>query len=209
MRGVSSLYKQWLATQPGDDIAVFVVWSDQVGAQARHIPEAAELIPDPRARHYWDGDRAIGRAFQTLTADGGAVRLSIEAWDVWLLFDRDARWTDSGPPQPAWWEHQLRELWDSQPGRRLTGERFAAKAAELRAKGGAAEHGRPHPGSVQKALVKPSAVHHFVVRLDALLDLLQVLDLVVNDGTASPPPRALEPPARPVRATPRFCRAGS
>ncbi len=88
-------------------------------------------MPDPRARHYWDGDRLVGRAYQrSLSADGQTFELDVPAWDVWLLFDRDARWEDSGPPQPVWWEHQL--AGGGLPAeRRLDSERFAAKAAEL------------------------------------------------------------------------------
>lgn len=113
---------------------MFVVWSDQVGAEPRHVPEAAELMPDARARHYWDGDRMVGRAFPTLKlGDRTLESAGGEAWwDVWLLFDRNGRWTDSGPPEPAWWEHQLQGMPQE---RRLDPERFAAKAAELRARG--------------------------------------------------------------------------
>jgi hypothetical protein len=107
-----------------------VVWSDQFGAGPRHVPEAAELMPDARARHYWDGGRVVGRGYQKLKLGGRTLDIGAEAWDVWLLFDRNARWTDSGPPEPAWWEHQLQGLPQE---RRLDPERFAAKAAQLRA----------------------------------------------------------------------------
>ncbi|HEX9669571.1 MAG TPA: hypothetical protein VGC93_08815 [Thermoanaerobaculia bacterium] len=133
MRGVSSLQEKWLDQQKRDDIAVFVVWSDQLFAGARHVPEAAELMPDRRARHYWDGDRVLGRAYQDrLEAGGRRFELDREAWDVWLLFDRDARWGEGGPPQPSWWEHQLRG--PLPPERRLDPERFAARAAQLLAR---------------------------------------------------------------------------
>lgn len=88
-------------------------------------------MPDARARHYWDGDRVVGRAFPTL--DLGEHNLKPAGgeawWDVYLLFDGKARWTDSGPPEPAWWEHQLQGMPQE---RRLDAERFASKAAALR-----------------------------------------------------------------------------
>jgi hypothetical protein len=87
-------------------------------------------MPDARARHYWDGGRVAGRAYQKLKLGGRTLDIGTEAWDVWLLFDSKARWTDSGPPEPRWWEHQLQGM---PPERRLDPERFAAKAAELRA----------------------------------------------------------------------------
>lgn len=129
LRGVSSLQKQWLDEQRGSDIAVFVVWSDQLGAQPRYVADAARLMPDSRARQYWDGQEVIGRAYQTLAMDGRTFTLDAPAWDVWMLFDRDAAWR-STPPKPAWWEHQLYALPHE---RQLNPERFAAKAQTLRA----------------------------------------------------------------------------
>ncbi len=107
---------------------MFVVWSSQLGAEQRHVAPAAELMTDARARHYWDPGLIIGRAYQRLTLGDRILDIGTEAWDVWLLFDRSARWTSSGPPTPAWWEHQLQVLPQE---RRLDPERFAARAAEL------------------------------------------------------------------------------
>ncbi|MEE8522537.1 MAG: hypothetical protein V3T72_01295 [Thermoanaerobaculia bacterium] len=115
------------------ELVVYVVWSSQLGAEEKHVAEAAELMPDPRARHYWDEDKIIGRAFQD---DFG---LSEAAWDVWMLFDREARWGDGRPPEPDWWEHQLPEL---PRERRLDPKRFADHADQLlasEARGGVAE----------------------------------------------------------------------
>ena len=52
----------------------------------------AELMIDPRARHYWDGRRILGRHFARAAGFGtGAV-----AWDVFLVYGPDAAWGD--PP---------------------------------------------------------------------------------------------------------------
>lgn len=106
-----------------------MVWSDQAGGATRHMPGAARLLPDPRAHHYWDGDRMVGRAYQILKLDTETIDLEREAWDAWLLFDRRAKWSPESPPQPAWWEHQL---YGAPPERLLDPVRFAEKAAELR-----------------------------------------------------------------------------
>ena len=109
---------------------MFVVWSDQVFAGPRHVAEAAALMPDRRAQHLWDGDRVVGSAYQRRLAAGGKVHeLESEAWDVWLLFDRSARWGEHAPPQPSWWEHQLRGRLPAD--RQLEPQRFARKAREL------------------------------------------------------------------------------
>lgn len=111
------------------DVAVYVVWSPQLGAQERHVADATKLIPDARVRHFWDPSRLAGAAYQEY------LGLSEPAWDVWLLFDRTAVWHD-GPPAPAWWEHQLGAL---APDRHLDPSRFARVAdslASLRAASG-------------------------------------------------------------------------
>lgn len=99
-----------------------MVWSTQLGARERHVPEAAALMPDRRALHYWDSTLVVGRSVSPHLA------LGIPAWDVWLLYGADASWDEGGLPAPAWWEHQLTGLPDE---RRLNPERFARRAREL------------------------------------------------------------------------------
>jgi hypothetical protein len=105
-----------------------VAWSSQLGGAPKFIAGGAKLIPDPRVRHYWDGERILGRAYRSMRAGGDTFHLDDDAWDIYLLFDRDAKWTAEGPPEPVWWEHQLHGLPEA---RYLDPERFAAKAAEL------------------------------------------------------------------------------
>lgn len=102
---------------------MYAVWSSQLGAEEHDVPRAADLLPDPRARHYWDPEQAVGGPF------AGVLGMDSPAWDVWLLFDRDARWRDlDAPPDPAWWAHQLNGLPDSL---RLDPDRFARKGNDL------------------------------------------------------------------------------
>jgi hypothetical protein len=108
---------------------VFVVWSSQLGGSAGDVPEAARLMPDARAEHYWDGERRVGAVFQSLELGEQVLRGSEPVWDVWLLFGPEARWPRGGSaPRPAWWEHQLRSM---PAERRLDPERFARKAGDL------------------------------------------------------------------------------
>ena len=108
---------------------MFVAWSDQMRAELEDVPRAAALMPDPRARHFWDGGRVVGTLYQTLELGDDKLRGNEPVWDVWLLFGPEARWTaETGPPKPAWWEHQLQGMPDE---RRLDFARFAQKAAEL------------------------------------------------------------------------------
>jgi hypothetical protein len=114
---------KWLEKDGSADVAVYVVWSSQVGGRERNVGKAAGMVPDRRARHYWDGDKAVGKAFQPI------LGTPEEAWDVWMLFDKGVRWQGVSPPRPAWWEHQL---YDMPEELRLDGDRFAKKASSLR-----------------------------------------------------------------------------
>lgn len=104
---------------------MYVVWSSQLGADEADVPEATTLLPDPRARHFWDPGRSAGELFQGVVGTPGA------AWDVWLLFDRDATWPEGRAPELASWAHQLEGM---PPERHLDPERFADRAAALQAR---------------------------------------------------------------------------
>jgi hypothetical protein len=129
------MQKEMMEKIAGPDLAVFVVWSSQLGAEEKHIAGGMELIPDPRARHYWDPGRVLGHAYQgSLMLDGDRIQMTGPAWDTWLLFAQGTRWDDAGPPAPAWWETQLSGM----PGeRQLDAKRFAGHARELMSGGGA------------------------------------------------------------------------
>jgi hypothetical protein len=92
------------------------------------VPAAAKLIPDTRVRQFWDGDRLLGSAYRRLQFGAETLDLGRDAWDIYFLYGPDAHWTDSGPPRPDWWEHQL---WGAPEERFLDPERFATKATEL------------------------------------------------------------------------------
>ena len=122
MRGAVALETDWLAKDATKDVAVYVVWSPQLGAQEKHVPSATALVADPRARHYWDGGMLVGSAYQPL------LGTPAPAWDTWMLFDRNAVWRGDFPPRPTWWEHQMGA---GPPELRLDSKRFAAHAAAL------------------------------------------------------------------------------
>lgn len=96
------------------------------------MPDAAALMTDPRVRHYWDPGDRVGRLYAPV------LGTDEPAWDVWLLFGRDARW-EADVPEPGWWEHQLSGL---PAERRLDPGRFAEKAGELLVV-------RPRPASIE------------------------------------------------------------
>ncbi len=52
------------------------------------------------------------------------------AWDFWMVYGPDAKWSDE-LPEPTWWEHQLDRLRRSYPDRRLDPDRLVAKMSEV------------------------------------------------------------------------------
>jgi hypothetical protein len=118
-----------LKTVPDKDLAVFVVWmsvlerDDLLAAR-----EATQLLSDVRVRHYWDGQRTLGYPLaRTLR-----LKESELAWDVYLLYGREALWKGGTLPAPKEWMHQLSS---EGPERTLVGEELAMQVRrELSAK---------------------------------------------------------------------------
>jgi hypothetical protein len=85
----------------GEPLDVFVVWIPAIaGDRYEATDNAMSLIPDARARHYWDGGQALGEALSPTLG----IRAKM-AWDVYVLFGKDAKWIE-GPPAPTAWMHQ-------------------------------------------------------------------------------------------------------
>jgi len=87
------------------------------------VSRATTRLPDERVSHFWDADGTLVRAYSQVLQLSDAR----PAWDVYLLFDRNAEWTDQ-PPAPQDWMHQLPR---APAERRLDGDALAAKAARL------------------------------------------------------------------------------
>lgn len=101
---------------------MYVVWSPELGAREKNVASASSLVPDRRARQYWDGNKLVGGAFEPI------LGLPLPAWDTWMLFDRNTVWRGDAPPRPAWWEHQLSV---GPPALHLDPVRFASHARTL------------------------------------------------------------------------------
>ena len=108
-----------------ENLSVHVIWSNQLGGTASHLPAAMRLMEDERVAHYWDEHAFVGTAFAPHIEN-----LQPPVWDVWMLFAPVTVWDGNEPPEPDWWEHQLTVL-SHRPELRLDPDRFAAKALEL------------------------------------------------------------------------------
>jgi len=123
IHGASELERVWLDKDSSRNIAVYVVWSRQLGAEEKHVADAMTLVPDARARHYWDGEELVGKAFQPV------LDLLHPPGTPGCCSNRTTTWRGDRAPTPAWWEHQLSV---GPPERQLDPERFASHAEALK-----------------------------------------------------------------------------
>lgn len=87
---------------------VYIVWSPILELDAQSwVPNAMTRLPDSRVSHYWDGEGKLVEAYKTIlpTLDEKTGKY-LKAWDVYMVFPRDAEWQDK-PPEPGYWMHQL------------------------------------------------------------------------------------------------------
>lgn len=64
------------------------------------VGRATKSLPDQRVTHYWDGEGELVKGFTPV------LGLAEQAWDVYLLYDKNAEWKDT-PPKPGFWQEQL------------------------------------------------------------------------------------------------------
>ena len=119
LSGAREVQQKTLLKLKSDELRVFVVWLPRYNGDNRTKAVAAtQIVSDPRARHFWDGDGTLGKRFGKVLSLPDSRDF---AWDVYLAFDRSMVW-DSMPPQPAYWMHQLGP--NTNDKRRLAGETF-------------------------------------------------------------------------------------
>jgi hypothetical protein len=81
-----------------------VVWVPKRGATEKDVGVATRVVSDLRALHYWDESGATMQQWRQM------MGMTEDAWDVYFLYDRSAKWTGDLPPKPRFWMHQLGSL---------------------------------------------------------------------------------------------------
>jgi len=108
------------------DVIVSIVWTPMLpGDSAGTARVATALIPDARARHYFDPERRAGRAIAGRLGGAGKI-----AWDIYLFFAPGVAWEDE-PPLPLGWAHQLGDAAWADPARCHRGEDLVAALEDL------------------------------------------------------------------------------
>jgi hypothetical protein len=90
-----------LDQERSERLQVYSVWVPMVRGLERDVPEASREMPDPRARHYWDGDGQLMDGYQRV------LGIDERAWDVFFVYPPGVLWEGDDPPVPAYWAHQL------------------------------------------------------------------------------------------------------
>jgi hypothetical protein len=84
-----------LASHPSADLRVYTVWLPMLVTDARSEWRRSAL-PDERVRHFWDGERVVGRWLAD--EDLGGLGSAGVVWDAFFVFGPDATWDDVPRP---------------------------------------------------------------------------------------------------------------
>jgi hypothetical protein len=109
LAGASGAGAELLAALPHPDLHSYYVWVPMLTTDsAEAAAVTAERFAEPRARHYWDGDRRLARRVGEALAIPSGQSIGVAggfglAWDVYLAYPRGA----VDLTRPAFWMHQL------------------------------------------------------------------------------------------------------
>ncbi|MEX0801566.1 MAG: hypothetical protein WD379_10160 [Dehalococcoidia bacterium] len=98
-----------LAAVPNPDLRLYFAWIPVLPPDNLDEAKAiAATIPDPRAAHYWDAGRALGRRMGEALGISAQESIGVSgghglAWDVYLAYARG----DADVWRPDFWMHKL------------------------------------------------------------------------------------------------------
>lgn len=87
------MQREILEAEEDTDIRVYAVWVPFLGGTQDAAELSQQVLPDPRVLHYWDED-ALTSAWFAESVDHS----SVPAWDVYYLYDTDAKWSTTPEP---------------------------------------------------------------------------------------------------------------
>lgn len=107
--GMDNMNKDLLSGTTDERLQTFVVHLPVLGAKAKDVAPAAQLLRNPHVRNYWNASGEFGRSLARAVQLKNGDEL-VYAWDVWLLYGPEAQWVGTDPPQPQLLMHQLWKL---------------------------------------------------------------------------------------------------
>ncbi len=104
LAGASGAGAELLAAMPHPDLRLRYVWVPVLPPDNIDAARAAvEGLTEPRATHYWDGERQLANRLGESLGITAQQSLAGLAWDVYLAYEKGARDLFS----PTFWMHQL------------------------------------------------------------------------------------------------------
>ena len=80
------MQKFLLSQNPSTELQVYAVWLPILANDAREEWDG-NTMPDPRVKHFWDGEKQIGEWFAEEIEGYRGV-----SWDVYYLYGPEATW---------------------------------------------------------------------------------------------------------------------
>jgi mercuric ion transport protein len=102
LQGAQAVQETVLKYKAQKDISVIVVWTNMLKSDDKENAfKAASMFGDPSIVQYFDAENKFGDLVaRRLTPQGQ------KAWDIYMFFDKDDKWTDTFP-RPFEYAHQL------------------------------------------------------------------------------------------------------
>lgn len=118
----AALVERYVLEQIHDPrFSIYVVWEAISQRDSREAAtHAAGLISDERVKNFWSNGRFTSLAFK----DAVGVRKTT-AWDVFLIFSGERRWTETAPPFD-FFMHNLKDHEELPKDKLLNGAKLAA-----------------------------------------------------------------------------------
>ena len=123
------MYESLFKKNNSPHLRAYVVWVPEFFAKEKDVPVGVRTVPDVRATHYWDGHGVLTAGYSPVLGLPTYLSGALPAWDVFMIFAPQAKWTGSRPPKPDFWMHQLSAGGIRAP--RLRPVEFARKAEEF------------------------------------------------------------------------------
>jgi hypothetical protein len=100
VEGARWVQTELLQKKPQADLVVHAIWFEALPVVDKRESWPADLLSDPRVVHHWDSDRLVPRFFGDDPAFRGKGLIGWRGvmWDTYLLFGRDAQWTERPAP---------------------------------------------------------------------------------------------------------------
>jgi hypothetical protein len=110
---------------PDEGLKAYIIWLPVLPTDNRNwAVKRMKELSDHRVRHFWDGDRLLGKIWLRVLGFEGPL-----SWDTYFLYDHKVHWADQ-PTVPSFWMHQL-GYEENHQERFLHSPTFERKAREL------------------------------------------------------------------------------